>query len=99
MPEPFWPLCVESGNYEVSFTDLIVAEMLVRYVWLMGVLSALVGVTVSVTLARRTGKYKYCSKEAGSHCHGSSNLRALMDGAQCVSALRQLCSGASNQHR
>ena len=54
---------------------------------------------VSVTLARGMGKYEYCSKGAGFHRHGSSNLGALMDRAQCVGALGQLCSGASNQRK
>lgn len=41
---------------------------------------------------------QYCSKGAGSHCNGSSNLGAPMDGAECVQlcTLQQLCSCASN---
>ena len=80
--------CTQLERDELSTTRLTIAELLLRYVWSMGGWGTLVGVMVSVTLAIEMGKYEYCSKEAGFHCHGSSNLGALMDRAQCVGALR-----------
>ena len=91
--------CIQLERNELSTTRLTIAEMLLRCVWFIGGWGTLVGVMVSVTLAIEMGKYEYCSKGAGFHCHGSSNLGAPMDGAQCVGALGQLCSGASNQRK
>ena len=80
MPPHRAAFCRELERGELSTTGLIIAEMLFRYIWFMGVWGTLVGVMVSVTLARGMGKYEYCSKGAGSH--GSSNLGATINGAQ-----------------
>ena len=81
--------CRELERDELSSTSITVPEMLLRYVWFKGVWGTLAGVMVSVTVARGMGKYKYFSKGAGSYHHGSCNLEAPMDGAQCVGTLRQ----------
>lgn len=79
---------------ELSSTGLTIPEMLLRYVWFMGVWSTLVGVMVSVTLARGMGKYKYFSKGAGSYHHRSSRPQWM---GFSVLALRG--SGAANQRK
>ena len=80
MPPHRAAFCRELERGELSISGLIIAEMLLRYVWFMGVWGTLAGVMVSVTLVRGMGKYEYCSKGVGSHC--SSYLGATMDGAQ-----------------
>ena len=81
MPPHRAAFCRELECGELSTISLIIAEMLLRYIWFNGG----VGYTgrghgFSYTLARGMGKYEYCSKEGGSH--GSNNLGATMDRAQ-----------------